>query len=377
MAGAVKGFGKELLIIAVSLLLLPILFIAMLPQLIFGGMNQTPASGQPVMNDNTAIVENISQTNNTVAQIFTEGYTETKTAVEALAAGIEYVDIVDNVGGNIVFDANQIICWYSASQNQSVENIAVSHLASLVSAHKRQLYYYTTTYEDREVTVPDDDGDGEDETITVTFTIFTILYAGDDYFPTTLFALSPVQIALSADYAANLTMFLYDSYTVAANGTHDYIRELLKDDTTPLADGVFGSPFPGTDWSGNITSRFGRRPYPGVGIGTDNYTGLDIGLPTGTSIHAVNSGTVLFVRDSGSAGYGKHLAINHGGGYVTLYAHCSSILVEKGTRVSKGQTIATLGSTGNSTGAHLHFEIRIGASSEDIRLRGMIEIEIE
>jgi murein DD-endopeptidase MepM/ murein hydrolase activator NlpD len=160
-------------------------------------------------------------------------------------------------------------------------------------------------------------------------------------------------------------MFLYDSYAVAANGTHDYIRELLEGDTTPLADGVFGNPFPGMDWSGNITSTFGHRPYPGVGVGTDNHTGLDIGLPEGTSIHAVNSGTVLFVRDSGSAGYGKHLAIHHGGGYVTLYAHCSSISVTAGQTVSKGDEIAKLGSTGWSTNPHLHIEVIIDGTPVD------------
>jgi len=363
VAGAVRGFGKQFVIIACVLIMLPVLFLLMLPQLIFGGLNQTPPGGQPILNDNDAIVENISQTNSTIAQILTEGYEETKSEVESLAAGIEYVEIVDTVGGNIVFDANQIICWYSASQNQSAENISVSHLASLVSAHKRQLYYYETTYEQREVEKTDADGDTYTET--VTFTIFTILYAGDDYFPNDLFALTAEQITLSADYAVNLTIFLYDSYEAAGNNTHAYIAELLAGDTTPLEDGVFGNPFPGQDWSGNITSYFGNRPYPGVGSGTSNHTGLDISNPAGTGIHAVMGGTVLFVRDSGNAGYGKHLAINHGGGYVTMYAHCSSISVSAGQRVEKGDEIAAVGKSGWSTGNHLHIEVIINGSPVD------------
>lgn len=270
---------------------------------------------------------------------------------------------LDTVGGDIVFDANQIICWYSSSQNQSAENISVSHLASLVSAHKRQLYYYETTYEDREVT--ETDSDGVKHTKTVTFTILTILYAGDDYFPNDLFALSAEQVALADEYAVNLTIFLYDSYEVAGNNTHASIAELLAGDTTPLEDGVFGNPFPGQDWSANISSYFGSRPYPGVGTGTSNHTGLDISNGAGTDIHAVMGGTVLFVRDSGKSGYGKHLAINHGGGYVTMYAHCSFISVSEGQRVEKGDVIAAVGKTGWSTGNHLHIEVIINGKPVD------------
>lgn len=363
VAGAVKSFGKQFVIIACCLLMLPVLFVLLLPQLIFGGLNQPSTGGQPILNDNAAIVENISQSNNTIAQILTEGYEGTKATVESLAAGIEYSDIVDTVGGNIVFDANQIICWYSASQNQSVENISISHLASLVSAHKQQLYYYETTYEQRQVQKTDEHGDPYTET--VTFTIFTILYAGDDYFPNTLFALSPEQITLSGEYAVNLTIFLFDSYEAAGNNTHAYIKELLAGDTTPLTDGVFGNPFPGQDWSGSITSYFGTRPYPGVGSGTSNHTGLDISNAAGTSIYAVMGGNVLFVKDSGSSGYGKHLAIHHGGGYVTLYAHCSSISVSAGQYVNKGDEIAKVGKTGWSTGNHLHIEVIINGSPVD------------
>lgn len=363
VAGAAKSFGKELLIVACCLLLLPVMFLMLLPQLIFGGLNPPPNGGLPILNDNDAIIENISQTNSTVAQILTDGYEETKSAVESLAAGIEYVEIIDAVGGNIVFDANQIICWYSASQNLSADNISLSHLASLVSAHRRQLYYYRTTYERRQVTEIDDDG--ERHTRTITFTTFTILYAGDDYFPNQIFQLSSEQIELADEYAVNLTIFLYNSYEASGNGTHSYIAELLAGDTTPLHDGVFGNPFPGQDWSGNITSLFGRRPYPGVGSGTTNHTGLDIKYPSGTSIHAVMGGTVLFVKDSGNSGYGRHLAINHGGGYVTMYAHCSSISVSAGQSVNKGDEIAKVGKTGWSTGNHLHIEVIVNGTPVD------------
>lgn len=88
------------------------------------------------------------------------------------------------------------------------------------------------------------------------------------------------------------------------------------------------------------------------------HTGLDIsgGNSYGKTIVAADSGTVSYVRYS-NVGYGNHLQINHGGGISTLYGHTSKILVESGQKVEKGQPIALIGSTGNSTGAHCHFEV--------------------
>jgi murein DD-endopeptidase MepM/ murein hydrolase activator NlpD len=88
------------------------------------------------------------------------------------------------------------------------------------------------------------------------------------------------------------------------------------------------------------------------------HTGLDISMGgiTGQPIVASDGGTVAYVKYSGS-GYGYHLAINHGNGVTTLYAHCSKIYVTPGQKVSKGQIVAAVGRTGDSTGPHLHFEV--------------------
>lgn len=362
-AEAVKSFKKELTVVAVTLLALPILFIALLPTVIFGGLDPPDTGGQPILNDNPQIVENISTINSTIGQILTEAYTEALEEAESEAAALEYAEVVDTVGGNIAYDANRILCWYCASQDKSVDNISIPHLAAMVTAYKGQLYYYTTHEEPRTITWTDENGEEQSET--VTYTIFTILYAGEEYFPNQLFQLTEGQRELSGYYADNLTIFLYDSYEAAGNGTHGDIGGLIRDDQTPLEEGAFGSPFPGLDWSGLITSTFGKRPYPGVGTGTSNHTGLDIAPGLGTEISAVKGGTVLFVRDSGSSGYGKHLAINHGGGYVTLYAHCSQILVREGEQVTAGQVIAKVGKTGWVTGPHLHIEVIIDGTPVD------------
>lgn len=105
--------------------------------------------------------------------------------------------------------------------------------------------------------------------------------------------------------------------------------------------------------SGIISSRFGARSS----IRSSAHTGLDIATSTGTPISAAASGTVTFSGWKGS--YGKLLVITHSNGVQTYYGHCNSLYVSAGQTVSQGQTIAAVGSTGNSTGPHLHFEIRV------------------
>lgn len=104
----------------------------------------------------------------------------------------------------------------------------------------------------------------------------------------------------------------------------------------PTSRGVITSPF-GIRW--------GRR-----------HTGIDIGMPTGTTVKAADGGKVVYSGYKG--GYGNCIIIDHGGNIETLYAHNSKLLVKKGDKVFKGQTIAKSGNTGNSTGPHLHFEVR-------------------
>lgn len=105
--------------------------------------------------------------------------------------------------------------------------------------------------------------------------------------------------------------------------------------------------------SGTITSRFGV----GSKIRRSSHTGLDIATSTGTPIVAAASGTVTFAGYKGS--YGNMIVISHGNGVQTYYAHCSKLYVSAGTQVSQGQSIAAVGSTGNSTGPHLHLEVRL------------------
>jgi murein DD-endopeptidase MepM/ murein hydrolase activator NlpD len=105
-----------------------------------------------------------------------------------------------------------------------------------------------------------------------------------------------------------------------------------------------------------ITSPFGMRYHPVLKT-NKMHTGIDIGIPTGTPIYAMSDGEVI-ISEYNSGGYGYLVAIDHGGGITSLYAHNSKLIVSEGQQVKKGQLIAKSGSTGRSTGPHLHFEVR-------------------
>lgn len=111
--------------------------------------------------------------------------------------------------------------------------------------------------------------------------------------------------------------------------------------------------------SGSISARFGSRSS----VRSAPHTGLDIAAPNGTTIKAAAAGTVTYSGRGTWQGY--YVVIAHGNGVQTLYAHCSSLIAKKGQKVSKGQAIARVGSTGNSTGNHLHFEIIVNGVSQN------------
>ena len=140
----------------------------------------------------------------------------------------------------------------------------------------------------------------------------------------------------------------------AEAAARDEIKRLTQTQSSQsrvFVGGVFAWPSVSTV----ITSPYGTRTHPVTGR-VKRHAGVDIGAGYGTNIYAANSGTVL-VAGWNSGGYGNYVVIDHGGGITTLYGHCSSLCVSKGQTVTKGQVIAKVGSTGMSTGPHLHFEV--------------------
>ena len=111
-----------------------------------------------------------------------------------------------------------------------------------------------------------------------------------------------------------------------------------------------------------ITSLFGSRTHPVTGR-PNNHTGVDIAAAGGTDIWAAKSGVVL--TSTYNSSYGNYVVISHANGESTLYAHMSKRLVSEGDKVTQGQTIGLVGTTGSSTGNHLHFEVRLNGQRQD------------
>ncbi len=125
----------------------------------------------------------------------------------------------------------------------------------------------------------------------------------------------------------------------------------------PLGSGQFQVPA-----FGRITSPFGYRYHPILGR-SKLHSGMDIGAPTGSPIYAAEAGTVI--TSGWNGGYGNCVIINHGSGITTLYGHASELYVAAGQSVQRGDPIAAVGSTGLSTGPHLHFEVRRNGEPTD------------
>lgn len=135
----------------------------------------------------------------------------------------------------------------------------------------------------------------------------------------------------------------------------------MLDSTAKYAGGVMKWPTPGYT---RVSSPYGMRIHPIYKV-KKMHTGIDIDAPSGATIVAANSGKVILAGWNG--GYGNCVIIDHGGGLATLYGHQSKILVSVGDKVEKGDTIGKVGSTGLSTGPHLHFEVRKNGKTENPR----------
>ena len=130
---------------------------------------------------------------------------------------------------------------------------------------------------------------------------------------------------------------------------HDHDHHGHEDAHLAIADGV-------------ISRRFGHRSDPFHGK-TRHHNGLDIAAPEGTPIKPIREGTVVSSGKRG--GFGNVVVVDHGDGTTSLYAHCAELKVSKGQRVGRGDVIATVGSTGRSTGPHLHLEVHRNGKAVD------------
>ncbi len=204
-----------------------------------------------------------------------------------------------------------------------------------------------------EVTEVDEDGKETTHTETVTETILEI----------TITHKTPEEIARQYSFNPRQNEYLAlmsepENQSLWAELLGGYTSgggQIVNPNTDWVGTSIFQWPLP---QSYTITSWFGYREDPFTGE-ISYHSGTDIGAPGGTPILAAADGTVTIANaiDSWGGGYGYHIKVKHNDTYDTLYAHCSSICVTVGQEVKQGEVIGYVGTTGNSTGNHLHFEV--------------------
>ena len=204
-----------------------------------------------------------------------------------------------------------------------------------------------------EVTEVDEDGNETTHTETVTETILEI----------TITHKTPDEMARQYNFNSRQNEYLAlmsepENQSLWAELLGGYTSgggQIVNPDADWIGTGIFQWPLP---QSYTITSWFGYREDPFTGE-IAYHSGTDIAAPEGTPILAAADGTVTIANaiDSWGGGYGYHIKVNHNDTFDTLYAHCSSICVTVGQEVKQGEVIGYVGTTGNSTGNHLHFEV--------------------
>lgn len=161
------------------------------------------------------------------------------------------------------------------------------------------------------------------------------------------------EITVTEKYTENLEVIKVEELAEAEASINNNLR-VIKDEQEKIAKSTFnGIYFSVKPVVGTITSRFGSVES----VRDHTHKGMDIAAPNGTSIKAAAPGTVI--QSGYYGGYGNLIIIDHGNGVTTYYGHCSKLYVSVGQKVEAGDIIGTVGSTGNSTGNHLHFEIRL------------------
>jgi murein DD-endopeptidase MepM/ murein hydrolase activator NlpD len=357
-----KSVGK-IIAAAALVFMIPVLFVLMLPSIIFGTLFGGGAeSAVNIMNDNAAIMQNISEIESAVGAVLRESHDSVLAAIESEKLTLEegtITAIIDDYSIDILLNCDLIITQYCAHKD-NYENIKLNDLIKILRANKDNLFSYTS---ETEIITETDDENNE---IVVSKITYTIKFAGESYFAENIFMLTEEQAELAGNYAENLHIFLSEDYNSQSAAVHKSLKDLLTTYPYDWTDGDFHSPFADMDWQSRVTSEYGSRIDPITGAKGEFHTGIDIAYPQGTPIRAAKSGIVV-VAEKKTTGYGNRIVINHGGGYSTLYAHCDTLLVSVGDRVEAGEKIATVGSTGRSTGPHLHFEVIFNEATRNPR----------
>ena len=270
LALAVGQHGKKLLAAVAVLLLLPVLFILMLPGLIFGGLTSSGTPGQPVLNDGDAITAHMDSIAAAIDEILAEGVADAqaRAARDFATTGGDNYEVVQPF--TVASNTNSFIGQYCAAKEQSWANISLDDMKGILRGGKSHLYSFTRTSEMRTVEADDPDTPDVVETKQETWYIYTLVYNGEDYFADQVFHLTDDQKELAGNYAQNLSLFLSDGsiqHTEYSGGTIASLGNVrFTDGTTEVV------------YFNQLDQRYANQPY-----GTDNIGGYGCG-PTSMAI---------------------------------------------------------------------------------------------
>ena len=271
--------------------------------------------------------------------------------------------------GNLSINWQEVLAVFSAKVSGASDGEQVASLTDAQVDILRDILWemndvdYSTHTESHEVEVTTTNDDGEEETTTetVTETVLTIEIT------------HKTASDMAQEYRFNSRQNEYLDLMMQPDNQNLWAQllgglvagggQIINPDTDWVPIGVLAWPLPQTF---SISSPFGYREDPFTGE-IEYHNGTDIAAPNGTQILAAAAGTVTIANgiDSWGGSYGYHIKIDHGNGLETLYAHCSAICVTPGQQVQQGEVIGFVGSTGNSTGNHLHFEAWVNGERTD------------
>lgn len=263
--------------------------------------------------------------------------------------------------GNLSINWQEVLAVFSAKVSGACDGEQVASLTDAQVDILRDILWemndvgYTIHTESHEVKVTTTNDDGEEETTTetVTETVLTITIT------------HKTAAEMAGEYHFNSRQNEYLALMMQPDNQNLWAQllgglvsgggQIITPDTDWAPNGALAWPQPQTF---SISSPFGYREDPFTGK-IEYHSGTDIAAPNGTQILAAAAGTVTIANgiDLWGGGYGYHIKIDHGNGLETLYAHCSAICVTPGQQVQQGEVIGFVGSTGNSAGNHLHFEV--------------------
>ena len=255
-------------------------------------------------------------------------------------------------GGPYAVRWNEILSVYAVmiSENEDTVSLNASKKETLrrLFDDMNRIRWTTRTEAEKE-------GSDEKEITVLTFSaVMTDAYEAADRMHFTDDQMSALSELLSGKYDVQFARII---------GSWRQGGQILTPDGTVRALGMIGWPLSGTS---TLTSGYGYRSDPFTGE-QSFHGGIDLACPEGTPVLAAADGIVSYVNasDPWGYGYGYHVVIEHEKGLSTLYGHCSAVSVTSGQAVKAGEVIAYVGSTGNSTGNHLHFEVRRNGARED------------